>query len=162
VDREIRYALFGFLGLLALGLILLGLNRYESYHRFIDAGGISPQGIAPQGVAPDDIPHTRHAGAGPGEATVANPEGPLDTSGAFGEDPQERKEPEKAIPEQVDINRADLEELMTLPGVGRVIGLRIIEHRSLHGDFTRIDELVEVNGIGVKKLEMLRDYVIIR
>jgi comEA protein len=63
---------------------------------------------------------------------------------------------------KVDINRANLQELMEIPGIGRVIGLSIIEYRTLHGEFSHIDELMNVKGIGEKKLEMLKRYVTIR
>ncbi len=63
---------------------------------------------------------------------------------------------------KVNINRANLEELMKIPGIGRVTGLSIIEYRTLHGEFSHIDELMNVRGIGEKKLEMLKPYVTIR
>lgn len=63
---------------------------------------------------------------------------------------------------KIDINSADIDLIMLLPGVGRETALRIIEYRSKNGDFTRVDDLIGVSGIGVKKLEKLKDYVIIR
>jgi competence ComEA-like helix-hairpin-helix protein len=63
---------------------------------------------------------------------------------------------------KVDINHANLDELMRIPGIGRVTGLSIIEYRTLHGDYSTIDELMNVKGIGEKKLEMLKPYVTIR
>ncbi len=64
--------------------------------------------------------------------------------------------------EKIDINSADIDKLMRLPGIGRETALHVIEYRNKYGDFTRVDDLIEVNGIGVKKLEKLRDCVIIR
>ncbi len=64
--------------------------------------------------------------------------------------------------QKIDINSADIDLIMRLPGVGRETALHIIEYRSKNGDFTRVDDLIGVSGIGVKKLEKLRDYVIIR
>ncbi len=47
----------------------------------------------------------------------------------------------------VDLNTATLEQLETLPGVGPVLGQRIIDWRTAHGRFSSIDELLEVSGI---------------
>lgn len=48
----------------------------------------------------------------------------------------------------VDLNTATLEQLEALPGVGPVLGQRIIDWRTAHGRFSSIDELREVSGIG--------------
>jgi competence ComEA-like helix-hairpin-helix protein len=62
-------------------------------------------------------------------------------------------------PDLVDINRATLEELDTLPGIGPVKGQAILDYRSQAGRFHAIDELVNVKGIGEKTLETLRPLV---
>ena len=62
----------------------------------------------------------------------------------------------------IDINSADLLSLMELPGIGRETALKIIEYRTTHGNFNDIEDLIHVKGIGVKKLEMLKQYVIIK
>jgi competence protein ComEA len=62
----------------------------------------------------------------------------------------------------IDINSADIDSLVQLPGIGRETALQIIEYRNEHGKFTEVDGLIHVHGIGVKKLEKLRDCVIIR
>ncbi|GBC92222.1 ComE operon protein 1 [bacterium HR15] len=62
----------------------------------------------------------------------------------------------------LDINRATAEELEQLPGIGPVLAARIVEYRRAHGRFQSVDELLEVRGIGPKRLEQLRPYVIVR
>ncbi len=47
----------------------------------------------------------------------------------------------------LDLNSATLDQLETLPGVGPVLGQRIIDWRTEHGRFSSIDELLEVSGI---------------
>ena len=59
----------------------------------------------------------------------------------------------------VDLNTAGVEELTTLPGIGESLAKRIIDYRSEHGPFESPEGLLEVSGIGEKKLEELRDYI---
>jgi competence protein ComEA len=59
----------------------------------------------------------------------------------------------------VDINRADAQQLASLPGVGESIAKRIIEFREEHGPFRRVEDLMKVKGIGEKSLEKIRPHV---
>ena len=59
----------------------------------------------------------------------------------------------------LDLNRASVEELDRLPGIGPVLARRIVEHRTRLGAFRSTDELLGVPGIGVRSLERLRPYV---
>lgn len=61
----------------------------------------------------------------------------------------------------VDVNRASLEELMKLNGVGPVLAHRIIEYRRQNGPFQSKAELKKVPGIGPKKFEAVKDYIVI-
>ncbi len=55
----------------------------------------------------------------------------------------------------LDINRADREQLLALPGVGPVLAGRILAMRdSLHG-FERAEQLLAVKGVGPRTLERL-------
>lgn len=65
------------------------------------------------------------------------------------------------IETRVNINTADLNELMTLNGIGKVKGQAIIDYRNEHGPFSSVDELIEVKGIGEKTLEKLREFVMV-
>ena len=60
--------------------------------------------------------------------------------------------------EKVNINTAPVEELRTLPKVGPKIAKAIVEYRKKH-PFKSVDELINVKGIGEKKLELLRPLV---
>ena len=56
----------------------------------------------------------------------------------------------------ISINTAGIEELNTLPGIGPKIAQAIVEYREAHGKFTSFDDLLQVRGIGPKRLaEML-------
>ena len=62
----------------------------------------------------------------------------------------------------LDLNTATAEDLEALPGVGPVLAQRIVAHRVAHGNFRNIAELLEVSGIGAKKLEALRPLITIQ
>ena len=66
---------------------------------------------------------------------------------------------EMADDDLVDINRATLAELDTLPGVGPRTAQRIVEYREENGGFTRIEELMNVRGIGERTFLRLRPLV---
>ena len=59
----------------------------------------------------------------------------------------------------IDLNHADQEELMELYGIGEVLSQRIIDHRETVGPFSCVEDLLQVKGIGEKRLEMVRRYV---
>lgn len=59
----------------------------------------------------------------------------------------------------VDLNTADQAALEELPGVGPVTAGRILAWRTEHGQFSTVDELLEVSGIGERTLEQLRPHV---
>lgn len=60
---------------------------------------------------------------------------------------------------KININTADLQTLMTLPGIGEIYAQRIIDYRTAHGRFTDINQLKEVEGIGEKRFEAIKDYI---
>ncbi len=59
-----------------------------------------------------------------------------------------REEQEVDSVGKVNLNKANKEELMTLPGIGESKAEEIIHYREEHGDFQTIEEIKNVNGIG--------------
>ena len=61
--------------------------------------------------------------------------------------------------ETVELNTATAPELRTLPGIGERTAQRIIEYREEHGEFEKIEDLMNVRGIGEKTFLRLRPLV---
>jgi competence protein ComEA len=59
----------------------------------------------------------------------------------------------------ISINKASIEQLQTLPGIGPAKAAAIIEYREQNGGFTNIDELLSIPGIGNKTLDKFRDKI---
>jgi competence protein ComEA len=66
---------------------------------------------------------------------------------------------EESFFQKIDINKATLEELELLPGVGRKIAERIMEYRRVHGGFMKVDEILRIKGIGKRKYERIKDFI---
>ena len=61
--------------------------------------------------------------------------------------------------DKVNINHATVEELEKLTGIGQATANKIINYREEYGDFKSIEELKNVNGIGDKKYEQIKDEI---
>ena len=59
----------------------------------------------------------------------------------------------------IPINRADVDILTSLPGIGPVLAERIVQRREKHGFFRSKDELLHIAGIGPKKLAGITDHI---
>ena len=60
---------------------------------------------------------------------------------------------------QININTATIEELDKLPGVGEATANKIVSHRNDNGEFKNIEEIKNVNGIGDKKFEAMKELI---
>lgn len=60
---------------------------------------------------------------------------------------------------RININTASANELETLPGIGKGLAERIVEHRQKYGLFRRPEHLIIVRGISDKRFRALRDLI---
>ncbi|MFH1061757.1 MAG: helix-hairpin-helix domain-containing protein [Candidatus Omnitrophota bacterium] len=61
--------------------------------------------------------------------------------------------------ELIRINIASSAELVELSGIGQVIAERIIDYREHNGPFKSKNELLKVKGIGINKLEKIKNQI---
>ncbi len=78
-------------------------------------------------------------------------------------DLEKRSTEKKALRKgSVNINKADVEELSLLPGIGEKTAERIIEYRNRYGSFRKIEEIMNVPRIGSKTFEKIKEYITIK
>ncbi len=63
---------------------------------------------------------------------------------------------------KVDLNVATIEQLDELPGVGPTTARRIVDYRDENGPFKRIEDLMNVKGIGEKKFLKLKELIAVQ
>jgi competence protein ComEA len=59
----------------------------------------------------------------------------------------------------LDLNRASVQDLEAVPGLGPALAQRIVAYRQAHGPFKKMDELEEVSGITPRNLPKLKPYL---
>jgi len=72
---------------------------------------------------------------------------------------RESKAHPKAPPTSIEINHASAEDFERLPGIGPELARRIVDYRTKHGPFHRVEDLLVVRGIGPKKWKALRPHL---
>jgi competence protein ComEA len=125
--------------------------------------GIGPQNLqklkpylglgSPEAIGPPDWEAAMTFGKSASGTNLDSQEGRLPGS----KSDIQPKTPGRAI----DLNLASQKDLETLPGIGPVLAQRIVDYRRAHGPYKKIDDLRKVSGIGRRKLEKLRPYVVL-
>src|SRR5437879_1158920 len=67
--------------------------------------------------------------------------------------------PQAVNPNRININTGSAAELEKLPGIGRALAERIVEHREKYGAFRRPEHLIMVRGISDRRYRALRDLI---
>ncbi len=65
----------------------------------------------------------------------------------------------KAAPAVVNLNSATVEQLDGLPGIGPAMAARIVEYRQKNGPFKKVEDLMNVRGIGEKNFLKLKPLI---
>src|ERR1700761_5709512 len=60
----------------------------------------------------------------------------------------------------IDINSANSAQLQEVPGIGPATADKILQMRKSYGAFKSVDDLLSVRGIGPKRLEKMRKYLV--
>lgn len=81
-------------------------------------------------------------------------------SPALASDPEQPFAKKEAIPpKSLDMNKASLDELILLPGIGEKLAKTIISDREANGPFKKAEDLLRVKGIGPKNLEKITPFL---
>ena len=106
---------------------------------------------APEAPVPAEAPEAAPEAPVPAEA----PEAPVPA-----EDPVLAEAPAEQAPVNVvNINTAELQTLIDIPGIGRSRATRIVAYRDQHGPFATVDALVNVQGIGLDNINKFRHLI---
>ena len=62
----------------------------------------------------------------------------------------------------LNINKATEQELQGLPGIGPSLASKIIDYRNTNGNFSSVEDIKNVNGIGDSKFENIKDYICVK
>jgi competence protein ComEA len=65
-------------------------------------------------------------------------------------------------PGKINLNKATVEELSQLKGIGMRFAERIVQYRDKNGPFKNVEDLLNVQGIGPKILETNKDRIIVK
>lgn len=64
-----------------------------------------------------------------------------------------------AVGTLININTATVDELAILPGIGTILGQRIVDYRAEFGPFEQIEDIMKVSGIKQSVYEKIRDLI---
>ncbi len=73
--------------------------------------------------------------------------------------PGARSSAKPAVAGAVNINTASATELVVLPGIGAKTAARIVEYRQKNGPFKKVEELMNVRGVGEKNFLKLKGQI---
>jgi comEA protein len=71
------------------------------------------------------------------------------------------QKPGPAATEKINLNSATVEQLQSLPGIGPVTAKSIVDYRTKAGKFNRLEEIINVKGIGEKKFQKIKDRLVL-
>jgi len=129
----------------AVNIVAVAASNEESYGAGIT---ISPEVSLQDNREMQEITATPEPVSTQSPQTVPEVSRPLETAG----------EP-RAGDGKININIATQSELTDLPGIGAVLASRIVDYRRQNGDYSRIEDIRNVSGIGEKRYEAIQDKI---
>ena len=137
-----------FVAAVCLGLLLESLRNDAFRVESVSVESVSVENIDAQSASENEaMPEMTASATEAAEEIAASPEASYSVSSDMVNDGK------------ININTASKELLMEINGIGESLATRIIEYRTQNGPFESIEEIVNVSGIGQKKLENMRDMI---
>jgi competence protein ComEA len=138
------------LGLLAVTIAVVFWVRWTPHPSVQDVPPATEKQLVASRTTESEKRENRSAGSS--SRNVSSPNVKTDT---------ETAPSQTAVHSRLDLNRASAGELESLPGIGAVLAQRVIVFRESVGRFHKIEDLREVKGIGAKKFERLKSFVMV-
>lgn len=138
------------LGLLAVTIAVVFWIRWAPHPSVQNAPSATEKQLVASRTTESEKRENRSAGSS--SRNVSSPNIKTDT---------ETAPSQTAVHSRLDLNRASAGELESLPGIGAVLAQRVIVFRESVGRFHKIEDLREVKGIGAKKFERLKSFVMV-
>lgn len=70
-----------------------------------------------------------------------------------------QKKQDVVLDKKININEADVAQLMKIPGIGSKLANEIIQYKNKNGNFTYMEQLLDIPGLGEKKLNRIKNFI---
>jgi competence protein ComEA len=142
----------GFAALANTDVVNLAAHSEDGSQLYIPTRAEQPSGGS------NSVVHASASQAAAPRTTVASPGAKSATSTGSGSHPGKLSDPAQG---QIDLNTADSGQLQRIPGVGPAMAEHILTYRRTAGRFRSVDELLQIPGIGDKKFQKMRAFMVV-